>query len=444
MKRFLAHLIMLVVTLANFSACCGFAEEEKRELNAAEIFETCVKSTVHIETSSGGGTGFFVSENIVATNNHVIAEAGWMTVKNADGQVYNVTAVLAHSENPDLALLEIDGSGECVRVSSGEVREGEALYCIGAPMGIYPCISDGIVMKRNHNDRDVDYILSNFHSIGGNSGGPVFDAYGEVIGVCVGGYSDGSNSIDLVINAKYLNEMDMSEPRDVLTKEEWVAELNKPEEEKYVKASLNDAQVGQLVSFGRYEQDADTANGPEEILWLVKDRDVDGLTLMSLYCLDVVPYHHEVIDVTWETSDVRAFLNGEFYEKAFSIDEKNLIADSTVINHDNILHGTPGGNDTVDKVYLMSLEEAMEFYGVVEPVEWFYDHIYAQATEYTIQKGVWLEIPDSNRCWWWLRSPGGNPQNAGEIGSKGYLSFNGGLVTTTERAIRPLIQVKVK
>ena len=46
--------------------------------------------------------------------------------------------------------------------------------------------------------------------------------------------------------------------------------------------------------------------------------------------------------------------------------------------------------------------------------------------------------------YWWLRSPGGNPQNAGEIGSKGYLSFNGGLVTTTERAIRPLIQVKVK
>ena len=187
MKRFLALLIMLVVALANFSACCGFAEEEKRELNAAEIFETCVKSTVHIETSSGGGTGFFVSENIVATNNHVIAEAGWMTIKNADGQVYNVTAVLAHSENPDLALLEIDGTGECVRVSSSEVREGEALYCIGAPMGIYPCLSDGIVMKRNHNDRDVDYILSNFHSIGGNSGGPVFNAYGEVIGVCVGG-----------------------------------------------------------------------------------------------------------------------------------------------------------------------------------------------------------------------------------------------------------------
>ena len=37
-------------------------------------------------------------------------------------------------------------------------------------MGIYPCISDGIVMKSSHVDRDVEYILSNYHSIGGNSG----------------------------------------------------------------------------------------------------------------------------------------------------------------------------------------------------------------------------------------------------------------------------------
>jgi len=50
----------------------GAAAEESGEMGAAEVFETCVASTVHIETSSGGGTGFFVEESIIATNWHVI------------------------------------------------------------------------------------------------------------------------------------------------------------------------------------------------------------------------------------------------------------------------------------------------------------------------------------------------------------------------------------
>ena len=165
---------------------------------------------------------------------------------------------------------------------------------------------------------------------------------------------------------------------------------------------------------------------------------------MSLYCLDVVPYNFEVTEVTWETSYVREFLNGEFYANAFNADEQAMIAESNVVNGINPIHGTPGGNDTVDRVYLMSLEEAMEFYGVETPEENFYDNIYAQATPYAITKDVWLEIPDSSRCWWWLRSPGGNPGNAAEIGSAGYLSFNGTSVDCTERAVRPVIQIELK
>jgi len=57
---------------------------------------------------------------------------------------------------------------------------------------------------------------------------------------------------------------------------------------------------------------------------------------------------------------------------------------------------------------------------------------------------VWLEIEGSNRCWWWLRSTGGNPQSAAEVGSAGYLSFNGTEVSCMERAIRPMITVKAK
>ena len=68
----------------------------------------------------------------------------------------------------------------------------------------------------------------------------------------------------------------------------------------------------------------------------------------------------------------------------------------------------------------------------------------APATEAVIRKGVWLEIENSNRCWWWLRSPGGDPQHAAEVGSAGYLSFNGSFTYAPERALRPVVQVTVR
>ena len=48
---------------------------------AQVVYAQCIDSVVHIENASGGGTGFFVAEDIVATNHHVIADAQWMTVK---------------------------------------------------------------------------------------------------------------------------------------------------------------------------------------------------------------------------------------------------------------------------------------------------------------------------------------------------------------------------
>ncbi len=409
-----------------------------------EIFKNFSESVVHIETSGGGGTGFFIDDDVIVTNNHVIADAEWITVKKTDGTIYDVTEIIARSENPDLAMLRPECKGEPLKINRHGITEGEPVYAIGAPMGIFPCISDGIVMKSSHHDNDVDYFLSNFHSIGGNSGGPVLNAYGELMGIVVGGFADGPNSIDTVILADHLEGLDRSNPESISTKAEYIAEMNRPEEEKYELASLADAQPGQIISFGHYEQDNDHGNGPEEIFWLVTDRSGNELTVMSLYCLDSAPYSLEPLEVTWETSHVRAFLNGEFFSAAFSAEEQAVILESLVINTSNPVHGTDGGNDTMDKVWLPSLEEIMEMYDIPSPEETFYNQLYAPATSYAISKGLWLEIPDSNRCWWWLRSPGGNPQNAAEVGSAGYLSFNGSEVINPERAVRPVIRINAE
>lgn len=213
------------------------------------------------------------------------------------------------------------------------------------------------------------------------------------------------------------------------------------QEDKYELSDAENAQAGQIVSFGSYEQDNDLTNGSEEIFWLVTERNNDELTLVSLYCLDAAPYSLEPGEVTWETSHVRTFLNGEFFEAAFDEQERASILSTTVTNSPNPVHNTDGGADTVDKVWLLSLEEVMSMYDIVDAQETFYSQLYAPATPYAISKGLWLELPDSNRCWWWLRSSGGNPENVAEVGSAGYLSFNGSPAFTPERALRPVIRV---
>ncbi len=409
-----------------------------------QIFDRCLPSVVWLETASGGGTGFFIEENLIVTNNHVVAGAQWVNVNTADGSTYSALEIVGRSENPDLALLRIDGDGTPVSLNTHGLHEGEPVCTIGAPMGIFPTISDGIIMKSSHEDGGVDYILSNVHSIGGNSGGPLFNRYGEVIGVVVGGMSDGPNSIDLIINIRHLDDIDRENREALITREEFLRAYNTPDEENYDIVSLAEAQPGTLVKFGRYEQDNNEANGKEDILWLVKERDGNELTLLSLYCLDTMPYHEEFCAVTWESSTIRAYLNNEFFSSAFSAAEQERIVTTKVENRDNPVHGTSGGADTEDKVYLLSLEEVQRYWDITEDVETFYDGLYGQATEYCMSRPIWLEIDGVNRCWWWLRSCGSNDTQAAEVGSMGYLSFNGGAVTTAERAIRPVIHVTVE
>lgn len=439
-KSVIVRLAALLLVLL-LCGCAAEPQPQKEGYTPQEIFSNYVNSVVHIETSDGGGTGFFIEENVLVTNNHVIHGASWIRFRMYDGSEHDVTCIISVSENPDLALLQTEVSGTPLRLNTHGISEGEPVYALGAPMGIYPCISDGIVMKSSHIDNGVDFFLSNFHSIGGNSGGPVLNSYGELMGIVVGGYVDGANTIDTVINAGHLEGLDRTAPISVNTREQHIAGMNRPEEEKYELADISSAQPGQIVSFGSYEQDNDPDNGAEEIFWRVEERQGDRLVLMSLYCLDVVPYALEWEDTTWETSNARRFLNDEFFPAAFSAQEQQRILLTDVINSDNPLHGTPGGNDTQDMVYLPSLEEVMRSYGIDNAEETFYDQLYAPASKYVMDKGVWLEIPDSNRCWWWLRSPGGNPQNAAEVGSAGYLSFNGTEVICPERALRPMIQI---
>ena len=202
--------------------------------------------------------------------------------------------------------------------------------------------------------------------------------------------------------------------------------------------------AGDIIEYGSYPYYAD---GEEKAIeWQILEKNDDGTALViSRYALDSMPYYKSCEHITWEQSTIRQWLNNDFYDKAFQDVDKNIILESNVINEDNKQFDSEGGNDTKDKIFLLSINEANKYFDSDVSRA-------AEATPYAEKRGVWTVgyvkrnhrkivekafpqwkkkgFPDFG-CWWWLRSPGMDNALAslvlieGEIYNIGY-QVNGG------------------
>ena len=120
-------------------------------------------------------------------------------------------------------------------------------------------------------------------------------------------------------------------------------------------------------------------------------------SLLSKCVLDIQPYNTIQTDVTWETCTLRSWLNKDFYQSAFNATEKNKIQITNVKNDDNPEAGTPGGNDTEDKIFLLSIGEAQQYFSSNS------ERICCP-TQYAKDKGC--RTDNKGACSWVLRSPG--------------------------------------
>ena len=125
---------------------------------------------------------------------------------------------------------------------------------------------------------------------------------------------------------------------------------------------IRDTQEGKHFTLGRYEQDNKPGNGPEPIQWMVLARDGDRVLVISRYILDCVRYDEEYRRVTWETCTLRAWLNGEFLDSAFDADEQLLIPTTHVTADPNPDFTMDPGEDTEDKLFLLSIPEAEAYF----------------------------------------------------------------------------------
>ena len=151
------------------------------------------------------GSGFFLAPGQVVTNLHVIRGAARAEIKTLDGKgkVYPVSGALAIDEEGDLALLGIDMPLDRVRsieLARDLPDEGEQIFVIGNPLKLEGSVSDGIVSAVREVPNSYRIIQITAPISHGNSGSPVFNLHGQVLGVVTVKVTNGQN-INLAIAA---------------------------------------------------------------------------------------------------------------------------------------------------------------------------------------------------------------------------------------------------
>ena len=152
------------------------------------------------------------------------------------------------------------------------------------------------------------------------------------------------------------------------------------------------------------------------VQWIVLSEQPNGRKLViSRYVLYADTYNASLDKVTWKTCGLRKYLNGDFYNKTFSPIEKIHIKKTRIVNKDNPTKGTSGGEETRDKLFLLSLEEVHEYF----PFESWDDERWIGSSRALDTKPLETATMENYLMWegeapgnidnsssWWLRTPG--------------------------------------
>lgn len=187
-----------------------------------------------------------------------------------------------------------------------------------------------------------------------------------------------------------------------------------------------------IINGSKYHKTENNYFKYEPIKWRVLHYENSEAFLLADAILDSQPYHSENEEIDWEKSSIRAWLNNEFINKAFSNEENKAINTVELINKDNSKYGTQGEKNTSDKLFLLSLSEVDE-------------------TEESKEYGFWDK--KTRKCkndnfseetyFWWLRSPGNSSHDAAGVYYYGWVFGYGYDVQEPAGGIRPALYLNL-
>lgn len=252
-------------------------------------------------------------------------------------------------------------------------------------------------------------------------------AYEEAILVfeTLDGYADSVAKIaecnSRILDEKYNNAIDLLDAGNVIDAYEVLVALNgyKDSEEQansiyreYIREWLKKAAIGDTIEFGTYEQDGDITNGQEPIVWQVLAKEDTKALVISEFAFAYQPYNIESEDTTWSKCTLRKWLNEDFFDCAFSGEEKVMIPTATIIS-DRVKGYRQNSESTQDRVFVLSKDE----------VECYFD-----SNDERLYKSYDYEL-DQVKCAdniyyrsWWLRSPGSDANRAIIVDKNGTIS----------------------
>ena len=213
----------------------------------------------------------------------------------------------------------------------------------------------------------------------------------------------------------------------------YVLKLFDTKDKADLQKALQTANVGDYVTLGVYEQDNVESNGKEPIEWLVLDKQDDRILVISRYALDWVKFNEFEAIVTWETCTLRQWLNGEFYAKAFTENEKKYILEVTVpADRNPYFSNVDSGKAAQDRVFLLSIPEYEKL-------------LTSEEMRIFMKPGKIHKQGERDGVYWWLRSPGCESIKAAFVFNHGNALFTyGDWVTNGFIAVRPILWIELK
>lgn len=204
---------------------------------------------------------------------------------------------------------------------------------------------------------------------------------------------------------------------------------------------MDNISIGSPMTFGGFN-------------WRILDVKNNMALIITENIIEQRSYHNAYINITWAECSLREYLNGEFYN-SFNEKDRSRIIPVLIKNLDNQWHGSKGGEDTEDKIFLLSIEEvACQYFGD------------SSSKLYNPKKNqrYWLERKDENNSkrvarltsdkggiwWWWLRSPGRFNVRAAYIHGNGNIGIQGNNVLKGNPSdgwctggVRPALWIKI-
>jgi len=203
--------------LKSLGSQIGSLDSEMTQLKASAssdfsgIIEEAVESVVTIKTDVAQGSGFIIADGgYIVTNAHVIEGATAAQIITYDEETHNTVWMIGQDENMDIALLKIESSdySPLTLGDSDNIQIGEKVIAIGNPLGLQFSVSEGIVSALNREgDNGVEgYIQTDAALNSGNSGGPLINVEGKVIGINNFKISDSEN-LGFALESNYIKEV---------------------------------------------------------------------------------------------------------------------------------------------------------------------------------------------------------------------------------------------